>query len=204
VFPRSQHVIVSHSVLGVSLGGHAAWHCILHESRIHAAVIVVGCPDYIRLMSDRAEKSKLPSWCQTSPPGTSFLGSEDFPPALLDVAKKWDPACYMLEQYTDGDDESGLQERFNAKVRSLLSGKRILIQSGEVDKLVPYECGEQFYKSLHAAAENEKDISVENIVYRDVGHAVSPEMADKAVEWICNTLETPSRHHTTLSEESKI
>lgn len=35
-------------VLGVSLGGHAAWHLLFEEPRISAAAVVIGCPDYMR------------------------------------------------------------------------------------------------------------------------------------------------------------
>lgn len=35
-------------VLGVSLGGHAAWQVLFAEPRVEAGVVVIGCPDYIR------------------------------------------------------------------------------------------------------------------------------------------------------------
>jgi hypothetical protein len=35
-------------VLGVSLGGHAAWQVFFNEPRVTAAVVIIGCPDYIR------------------------------------------------------------------------------------------------------------------------------------------------------------
>jgi hypothetical protein len=37
-----------HFVLGVSLGGHAAWQLLFSEPRIEAAVVIIGCPDYMR------------------------------------------------------------------------------------------------------------------------------------------------------------
>ena len=36
-----------HIVLGWSLGGHAAWQVLFNEPRVTAAVVVVGCPDYM-------------------------------------------------------------------------------------------------------------------------------------------------------------
>lgn len=36
-----------HLVLGWSLGGHAAWQVIFNEPRVTAAVVVIGCPDYM-------------------------------------------------------------------------------------------------------------------------------------------------------------
>lgn len=40
--------IEQHFVAGVSLGGHAAWQVLFHEPRVTAAVIIIGCPDYMR------------------------------------------------------------------------------------------------------------------------------------------------------------
>lgn len=36
-----------HLVLGWSLGGHAAWQVIFNEPRVTAAIVVIGCPDYM-------------------------------------------------------------------------------------------------------------------------------------------------------------
>jgi pimeloyl-ACP methyl ester carboxylesterase len=36
-------------VLGVSLGGHAAWQVLFAEPRVEAGVVVIGCPDYTRV-----------------------------------------------------------------------------------------------------------------------------------------------------------
>jgi pimeloyl-ACP methyl ester carboxylesterase len=40
--------IDQHLVLGVSLGGHAAWQVLFNEPRVAAAVVIIGCPDYMR------------------------------------------------------------------------------------------------------------------------------------------------------------
>lgn len=37
-----------HFVFGISLGGHAAWQVLLNEPRVSAAVVIIGCPDYMR------------------------------------------------------------------------------------------------------------------------------------------------------------
>jgi len=37
-----------HLVLGISLGGHAAWQVLFNEPRVTAAVVIIGCPDYMR------------------------------------------------------------------------------------------------------------------------------------------------------------
>jgi len=40
--------IGQHLVLGISLGGHSAWQVLFNEPRVIAAVIIIGCPDYMR------------------------------------------------------------------------------------------------------------------------------------------------------------
>jgi len=40
--------IDQHLVLGISLGGHSAWQVLFNEPRVTAAVIIIGCPDYMR------------------------------------------------------------------------------------------------------------------------------------------------------------
>lgn len=44
--------IEQHFVLGISLGGHAAWQVLFHEPRVSAAVVIIGCPDYMRKSED--------------------------------------------------------------------------------------------------------------------------------------------------------
>ena len=88
VFPNGEHKISENLVLGVSLGGHAAWSCLLHEPRISAGVVIIGCPDYLNLMVDRARLSKLPSWTKSNPPGAEILGSEAFPASFVDIVEQ--------------------------------------------------------------------------------------------------------------------
>lgn len=40
--------IDQHLVLGVSLGGHAAWQVLFSDPRVTAGVVIIGCPDYMR------------------------------------------------------------------------------------------------------------------------------------------------------------
>lgn len=88
--------ISEHFVLGISLGGHAVWHVLLSDPRVTAGVVVIGCPDYTRLMVDRARLSKREAYTRSEPPGRTFLGSEDFPAALVDAVAKYDPAGLLL------------------------------------------------------------------------------------------------------------
>ncbi|KAG4443033.1 hypothetical protein IFR05_001487 [Cadophora sp. M221] len=83
--------ITQHLVMGISLGGHSAWQVLLNEPRVTAGIVIIGCPDYINLMTDRARLSKLPAYTSTTPPGSTFLGSSSFPSTLLTTLQKSDP-----------------------------------------------------------------------------------------------------------------
>ncbi|KAF2202277.1 alpha/beta-hydrolase [Delitschia confertaspora ATCC 74209] len=177
--------ITQHLVLGVSLGGHAAWHCILHDPRITAAVVGIGCPDYTRLMMHRAEKSKLKTWTSSSTPGSEFLGSEDFPKALIEAVKTYDPAGLLLSAGSKGTED--IKEDL---VRERLEGKAVLNLSGADDKLVPYAAGEPFVNALKGVIGRNAGMGVrfEDRTFEGVGHAFSKDMVECAVGWICDVL----------------
>lgn len=48
---KDEPQIDQHLVLGVSLGGHSSWQVILADERVTAAVVIIGCPDYLRQFS---------------------------------------------------------------------------------------------------------------------------------------------------------
>lgn len=205
VFPMSEHSIVNHMVLGVSLGGHAGWHCIIHDPRITTAIIIIGCPDYVRLMSDRARLSKLATWTNSNPPGSSFLGSSDFPKGLVEAVERYDPAGLLLGEIVSRDDDaydrnpaSSEQKRLLPLMKRCLQGKRILNMAGAVDKLVPYKCGEPFLRWLKNATASdgwfrEGGVVLEDMVFDGVSHDMSSEMAREAHRFVIEALEqTPT------------
>jgi pimeloyl-ACP methyl ester carboxylesterase len=186
--------ITTHFALGISLGGHATWHVLLSDTRVTAGVVVIGCPDYTRLMTDRARLSKRPSYTRTSPPGAAFLGSEDFPPALLHAVAMYDPAGKMLPGVFNPVGED-LQPSDLALLRMksaafALTGKKILNLSGKEDKLVPYAAGEAFLRAFKEVVVSDRiaDVEFEDVLFDGVGHAYSPEMADKATKWLCGIM----------------
>ncbi|PWY79336.1 hypothetical protein BO94DRAFT_567688 [Aspergillus sclerotioniger CBS 115572] len=209
VCPQSDRKISDNLVLGVSLGGHAAWSCILHEPRISAGVIVIGCPDYVSLMADRARLSKLPSWTNSDIPGSQFLGSEAFPSSLVDAVRKYDPASRFLSHVSSKPDMGSLHtgplpeptESEKAALRPLLAhcvaGKRILNLSGGKDKLVPYHRGEAFltwWKQAIAPSGWFADgaVTFEDLIDDDAAHEMTPKMFIEAVRFIYETLEASS------------
>jgi pimeloyl-ACP methyl ester carboxylesterase len=187
--------ITHHFALGISLGGHATWHCLLSDPRITAGVVGIGCPDYTRLLTDRARLSKRKTYTETTPPGAQFLGSADFPQALMEAVAQHDPAGLLLPGIFNpiGDDtipDQTALNRFNKLVKERLQGKQILNLSGKADKLVPYAAGEPFLNVFKHVLAQDPSLNVvfEDVLFDGVGHAFPPAMAEKAAEWLCDVL----------------
>ncbi|KAF9892305.1 hypothetical protein FE257_002082 [Aspergillus nanangensis] len=204
LFGASTRHITENAVLGVSLGGHAAWTSIVNEPRIETAIIIVGCPDYVNLMADRARLSKIPSWKKSDPPGSSFLGSESFPSSLMEMVRRFDPASLFLGT-GDGAGNvplrmvpaKGLTDEETESLRPLftkcLARKKIFNMSGGRDKGVPYRCGEVFVNWLKQVVApggvfGDMSIEFEDVVYENAGHEVTPDMADKAIQFMIKAL----------------
>jgi pimeloyl-ACP methyl ester carboxylesterase len=201
LFPDSKQKITKHLVLGVSLGGHAAWLSLFNEPSVSAAVVVIGCPDYARLMGERAAKCKRKSWTGTYPHGAGFIGSTDFPWSLQTAMERYDPAGVLLSELDVVTGDDYLHEPTDEEIRRLrpimqsrLGGKRILNLAGGADKLVPYKCSEPFFAFLNRAIDNKTgwfaDGGVEFIDkrYGGVGHEFTQEMLQEAVKFIGDTV----------------
>lgn len=63
---KAERKIDQHLVLGVSLGGHSAWQLMFAEPRVTAAVVVIGCPDYMRKLAPQVTDA---SRTVSKPPG---------------------------------------------------------------------------------------------------------------------------------------
>lgn len=211
-------------MLGVSLGGHAAWSCLLHEPRISAGVVIIGCPDYVNVMADRARLSKLPSWTGSDPAGAQFLGSEAFPASLLDTVSRYDPASLFLGQTAvqstaavagplrEGplpEPSEADKQRLRPMLNHTLAGKRVLNLAGGRDKLVPYHRGEVFLDWLKKAiGQNgwfaDGAVTLEDVIDQSAGHEVTPGMVDVAVRFIGEALAAGAGNSKGSVRESKI
>ena len=182
VFPDDEHDITTNIVCGVSLGGHAAWQCLVQEPRITAAISIIGCPDYLRLMKDRARLSRLNTWDDET---NVFIGSKDFPISLVKTVQKHDPAAIVMN---DGGMTAG-KSVSKSSIIPAIQGKRLLNMSGGADKLVPYKCSEPFLGWLKT---NSEGFYLEDIVFDGVAHAMSPDMAKEVDRFVIETLDKTS------------
>ncbi|KAK7737875.1 hypothetical protein SLS53_006252 [Cytospora paraplurivora] len=149
----SQPAFDQHLCLGVSLGGHSTWQTLFADPRVTAGVSIIGCPDFQFLMKDRARLSKLSTYEQDTE-GAGFLGSKDFPPALVAQCAQFDPKGIV---FGTGEVIEAPSETQQVQLRQILDkhvkGKKFLLTTGGDDKLVPWRCSEPFTDFFTNAAE---------------------------------------------------
>ncbi|KAK3326481.1 hypothetical protein B0H66DRAFT_600601 [Apodospora peruviana] len=195
LFHESDHREIDHHVaLGVSMGGHSVWQLMFADPRIRAGVVVIGCPDFMAMLSHRAKRSKI-----TDGSGASFLGSKEFPQSLVDACLKFDPKGIFFGTSDVPDDATSSSPTDQAKQKQILHDrlheKKFLLCSGADDRLVPYSCGEPFLRWFKEATGSQfkvERISVTDKVYPSIGHEFSAEMVDDAVSFIIDEVVTAS------------
>jgi hypothetical protein len=203
------------------LGGHVVWSCLFHEPRIKSGVVIIGCPDYINLLSDRARLTKRESWTKTNPHGAQFLGSADFPVSLLNTVRRYDPAGLVLSHTNflakDAPLKQGpLPDPSEQEIRVLrpvllqsIGGKRILNISGGVDKLVPYARGEPFLAWLKKSIApggwfSDGEVYFEDLIFEKAGHELSAGMVDEVIQFVGESLILPEGSRISAVREAKI
>lgn len=200
IFPEEGSVeITQNLVFGISLGGHAAWQVLLQDSRITTGIIGIGCPDYVRLMMDRARLSNIADWDANEP--ERFLSSKSFTRTLKAVVDRYDPSMLIMAKMNSITSDEHLHEpsdhekdRISRVLDRTLRGKRILLLSGGADKLVPYNCGEPFLIFLKRAMGTYYEnggIVLEDLVFNGVGHDISPDMVKELIRFVDESLGAP-------------
>lgn len=140
-------------------------------------------------MRDRARLSKLSTYTAEDD-GKSFRGSRDFPPALVDACKKFDPKAILFGTGAvpaAGTTTEAEQRRLKTLLDQTIAGKTMLVCSGGDDKLVPYRCSKPFLDWLKDASRTwyaDAGVHVEDKVYAGVGHSFSAEMVKDAVRFV--------------------
>lgn len=187
-------------VLGVSLGGHAAWLSLFHEPRVSAGIVVIGCCDYTSLMYDRARLSKRSSILNSTEQNSTFIGSKDFPTGLYQAVLKFDPASLLLGDFRRRHELDAAsypsiseQERLRPLLLQTLGRKTILNLAGGSDKLVPKSASQptlRFLKTATAAGgwADQAGITLRDLTFPGVGHEVSHEMALEINDFITSHL----------------
>ncbi|KAF9000747.1 hypothetical protein BDQ17DRAFT_666041 [Cyathus striatus] len=119
LFPRGEREVSDWGVAGISLGGHASWIVLSQDHRVKTGIPIIGCPDYMKLMRQRAQRKHIP-----------FTGPY-FPPNLVKLIERWDPASTLYKTMEDGNP---------------FLGKKILVLSGGSDELVPWEASKHLLR----------------------------------------------------------
>ncbi|KZT19240.1 alpha/beta-hydrolase, partial [Neolentinus lepideus HHB14362 ss-1] len=122
LFPHGERTVKEWTVAGISLGGHATWIALKNDKRISTGIPVIGCPDYLALMCDRAIITNTPF----EPPHV--------PDTLLQLIYSQDP---VFTAYTS-----------SSPAENPYLNKKILVVSGKEDKLVPWTASQGFVEKL--------------------------------------------------------
>jgi pimeloyl-ACP methyl ester carboxylesterase len=99
------------------------------DERISFGIPIIGCPDYLKLMEQRAAKFSI----AVAPPF--------FPPSLVELVKRRDPAAKAFDR------EDGANPYL---------GKKVLVLAGGADPLVPWEASREFVERLEVGASGVK------------------------------------------------
>jgi prepilin-type processing-associated H-X9-DG protein len=143
-------------------------------------------------MTDRARLSKVAHF-RAERSASSFAGSDDFPPHLVDICIRRDPRGILFG--TDQPrivEDAATQQRLREVLRSRqLVDKQILVLSGAEDKLVPGRCSRAFLDFLKHAANTwyaDGHVVLEERSFPDTGHEFSPDMVGAAAAFIANAV----------------
>ncbi|RPD65172.1 alpha/beta-hydrolase [Lentinus tigrinus ALCF2SS1-7] len=150
MFPNGERHISQWICAGKSLGGHSTWIVLRNDPRVKLGIPIIGCPDYLTLISKRAKAHKLPA------------GPPYIPDSLLALIKRTDPAA---SPYTVLDDSNPFL------------GKKILVLAGKDDKTVPWSAGKTFVETLNVGQRGVKEVIIEEGVGHEFSEAMVKEVA---------------------------
>lgn len=148
LYPHGEQTIKQWKLAGISLGGHATWYALQHggcklkrprsnqmklrltEPRLGVGIPIIGCPDYLALMHDRAKASGLE------------FGPPILPDSLLELIKRESPVSTPVMG------------------RNPFFGKKILVLAGGKDELVPWVFSESFVEQIEVGEKGVKKVVV--------------------------------------------
>ncbi|KAJ3864499.1 Alpha/Beta hydrolase protein [Lentinula novae-zelandiae] len=155
LYPESERKITGWGLAGISLGGHSTWTALAKEPRIQVGIPIIGCPDYLSLISERAAKFGI----------SVDSASKHFPESLLKLIKEGSPPStpYLAQDASNP-----------------FFGKKVLVLSGGADPLVPWNASQNFVDGLEVGIGGYKKV----VVQPDAGHKVTAEMIAEMSEFL--------------------
>ncbi|KAH0834800.1 Alpha/Beta hydrolase protein [Lanmaoa asiatica] len=156
IYPQVERSIVGWGVAGISLGGHSAWIALTREPRIQLAIPIIGCPDYTKLISQRAQIHGVP------------FEAPYYPLHLKAYVDAYDPASFAFR-------EKGVTNPF--------LGKRILVLSGAKDNVVPWAASREFVEGLEVGG-GVKKVVLEEDAGHECTPAMIQEAALFVTDWL--------------------
>lgn len=126
------------------------------DSRIKTGIPIIGCPDYLKLITQRAQKAGVP----ITPPF--------FPENFKTLVQHVDP---VADAYSSSSQENPFLN------------KRILVLSGKDDKLVPWSASEVFVDRLNVGERGVKRVKLYPGVGHELTDEMVTEMANFITEF---------------------
>ncbi|KAG1847589.1 Alpha/Beta hydrolase protein [Suillus subluteus] len=157
LYPSGERTIVGWGICGASLGGNSTWIALSREPRLTLGIPIVGCPDYTKLISQRAQSSSIP----ISPPYFST----------------------SLKIYIETHDPAQLAYRAKDASNPFL-GKKILVLSGKEDKIVPWVASAEFVDGLEVGEGGVKRVVVEEGAGHECTSGMRKEAGLFVREWL--------------------
>jgi len=127
----------------------------LLDPRITIGIPIIGSPDYLKLISMRAQEFKIPF----QPPHV--------PQSLLSLIQSTDPANTLYTSLSS---------------LNPFLGKKILVISGGKDGIVPWSCSREFVEALEVG--KEKGGRKEVVVFEEAGHELTRAMVERVFEFV--------------------
>jgi len=150
LYPSAERTISTWGVAGISLGGHSTWISLSSDPRVNIGIPIVGCPDFLTLMTERAKQYSLP----IAPPY--------MPHHLLSYIHQHDPTSTPFSVLDTSNP---------------FLGKKILILCGGLDTLVPYSAGKDFVEKLQVGKDGIKKVVIMSDAGHECTTAMVAEMA---------------------------
>lgn len=125
----------------------------------------------------------------------SFVGSKYFPSNLRQACRSHDPKSILFDHLPIPALPLSLDEqnRLRPILDSCIQGKKLLVCVGAEDSLVPLEVSQPLLTVLkNAVSANEwyshNDVVIHERVYDGLGHELSDEMVQDAINWVMATV----------------